>query len=96
MLTKALDIEFEIAILNSYLELMQALSNKLESKDKKFTSLEEDIAILKNDPKNDNDWKARMCIIYRKEKKEIVRSHIHLAEYVLTFLTKSLELKNRM
>ena len=89
LLTKALDLDFEIAVMNSYLEICKFFMKKAE----KITSLEEDLKILSQFKVTDTTtFRKKMCLVFRKERKEIILSHINLAKFLIEILKKSKEL----
>ena len=67
-LTKVVDLEFELSVMKTYSEIVCVFSKLLEHK----SSLEEDLDLLSNCP--DMDWKMKMILVYRSEKKKILRS----------------------
>jgi hypothetical protein len=81
LLTKPKDIQFEIFVFTKYLELMRNLSINKE----KTGTLEEDLASLDN---RNMTYTKRFGIIYRIEKKKILRSQIDLCEFILSILSK--------
>ena len=66
-LTKVVDLEFELSVMKTYSEIVSVYSKLLEHK----SSLEEDIDLLKSP---EIDWKRKMILVYRSEKKRILRS----------------------
>jgi hypothetical protein len=68
---------------------MMLLKKRIESK----TTLEEDQKILEGDLAN---WKLRMCVIYRSEKKKIIRSQIHVVLYLINIVRASKDLSKKL
>lgn len=75
MLTRPRDLFFEIFVFSMYLKVLEYVKVGMEMK----TSLEKDLELLKTDL----DWKLRMVIVYRVERKKIIRSQLRLIEKVL-------------
>ena len=93
LLTKALDLDFEISVMNSYHDIVQFYFKKAQKK----TSLEEDIKILESMTADDpSTFRKKMCIIFRKEKKEILKSHVNLANFIISILEKAKELQKKL
>ena len=81
-LTKPVNLFFERYVMIHYLEVIKCLDYALNSQ----TSLETDLALLK---KPDLPFNERMVVVYRSEKKKILKSQIHLTRKVLTILNKA-------
>ena len=79
MLTKPKSIPYEIYVFQHYLRLMEFLLKVLE----RIATLEQDFETLKH---GDIGYQKRFAIVYRVEKKKIIRSNIDLARYVLNIL----------
>ena len=76
--------------MNSYLDIVVLYFKKSQ---KNETTLEEDIKILESMTADDTStFRKKMCIIYRKEKKEILKSHVNLAKFIISILKKAKEL----
>lgn len=81
LLTKPRDLDYELFIFKKYEGLMRHL---LEKKERRTgATLEEDLLTLKQ---TDLDYMRRMAIVYRTEKKKILRTQIDLCEYVIRIL----------
>ena len=83
------DLDYELDCLKSYLNLAMLIKKRLESK----TTLEEDLLILEGEPDN---WKLRMCVIYRSEKKKIIRSQIDMILYLINVVRASKDLAKKL
>jgi len=75
MLTRPRDLFYEVFVFGMYLKILEYVKVGLEMK----TTLEKDLELLKTDL----DWKVRMVIVYRVERKKIIRSQLRLIEKVL-------------
>ena len=75
MLTRPRDLFFEVFVFSIYLKVLEYVKVGIEMK----TTLEKDLELLKTDL----DWKLRMVIVYRVERKKIIRSQLRLIEKVL-------------
>lgn len=75
MLTRPRDLFFEVFVFSMYLKVLEYVKVGMEMK----TTLEKDLELLKTDL----DWKLRMVIVYRVERKKIIRSQLRLIEKVL-------------
>jgi hypothetical protein len=75
MLTRPRDLFFEVFVFSIYLKVLEYVKVGMEMK----TTLEKDLELLKTDL----DWKLRMVIVYRVERKKIIRSQLRLIEKVL-------------
>lgn len=86
LLTKPKDIDYEIFIFNKYLGLMTHVLAKKEKRS--GTTVEVDLLALREDGKGDLHlgYMRRMAIVYRAEKKKILRSNIDLCQHVLHVL----------
>lgn len=82
LLTKPKDLEYELFIFKKYEGLMRHLLTKKEQRS--GTTLEEDLALLKG--KEDLGYMRRMAVVYRSEKKKILKTQIDLSEYVITVI----------
>lgn len=87
MLTQPKDIEFEKFCLRKYLELLKWLKGKHE----RLSTLETDLSML--DEKTEVDLQLtdnqRFAVVYRSEKKKIIRSQIEIATYLLQVIEDS-------
>ena len=88
LLTKISDIDFELFCLLKYKELVEALCADLESR----TTLESDLALLsgKVATLTGNQY---MAIVYRSERKKIMRSQRHMIEYLVKVMEASADLE---
>ena len=88
LLSKISDIDFEFFCLQKYKEAIEALCADLESK----TTLESDLALLSGEVTKltGNQY---MAIVYRSERKKILRSQKHMIEYLLEVTKASTELE---
>ena len=75
MLTRPRDLFFEVFVFSMYLKVLEYVKVGMEMK----TTLEKDLQLLKTDL----DWKLKMVIVYRVERKKIIRSQLRLIEKVL-------------
>lgn len=75
MLTKPRDLFYEVFTFSFYKNVLEYVKLGMEMK----SSLEKDQELLKQDM----DWNLRMAIVYRSERKKIIRSQLHLIEKVL-------------
>lgn len=71
LLTKPKDIDYELFIFKKYLGLMQHL---IQEKEWRSGTLEQDLELLKGDL----PYTKRMAVVYRGEKKKILRTQIDL------------------
>lgn len=84
LLTRPVDIEFEIFVFKTYLRLIEHLNKVWVERD---TKLEDDIPLYEAAA----DWRVKMVIRYRIERKKIFRSQLAvLADMVnlLEFIAK--------
>lgn len=88
LLTKISDIDFEFFCLLKYKEVIEALCADLESK----TTLEADLALLSGNVATltGNQY---MAIVYRSERKKIMRSQRHIIEYLVKVAEASADLQ---
>ena len=88
LLTKISDIDFELFCLLKYQEVVAALCADLESK----TTLESDLALLSGQVTTlaGNQY---MAVLYRSERKKILRSQAHLIGYLVKVMEASADLE---
>ena len=88
LLTKISDLDFELFCLLKYQEVMAALCADLESK----TTLESDLALLSGQVTTlaGNQY---MAVLYRSERKKILRSQAHLIGYLVKVMEASADLE---
>jgi len=82
-LSKAVSLEKELELMYKYLSLVKYLQHHWELE----TTLEEDLDRLAEDEQLDGD--LMMAIVYRSEKKKIIRSQIHLVTLVIDVLQRA-------
>lgn len=82
LLTKPKDLDYELFIFKKYEGLMRFLLEKKESRSS--TTLDEDLALLSG--REDLGYMRRMAVVYRCEKKKILRSNIDLCQYVIRII----------
>jgi len=68
-LTKAVNLYYELACLKTYLEIIKVIQHQVE----RHTSLDEDLQII-NDSNKEMPFNHRMALIYRSERKKVLRS----------------------
>ena len=78
-LSKLVDLELEIWILSQYQDTVQ------KHIDVQKLSLEDDLKLLEGQL----DFEIRMAVVYRSEKKKILRSQIIMVKYLLDVLKKT-------
>ena len=78
-LSKLVDLELEIWILSQYQDTVQKHIDVYKS------SLEDDLKLLEGEL----DFEIRMAVVYRSEKKKILRSQIIMVKYLLDVLKKT-------
>ena len=84
LLTKPKDLDYEIFIFKKYEGLMKHI---LASREKRSgATLEEDLHILKTKTCEEVGYMNWMAIVYRSEKKKIVKSNIDLCQFVIKLL----------
>ena len=88
LLTRVSDIDFEFFCLLKYKEVIDALCADLESK----TTLESDLALLSGEVTTlaGNQY---MAVVYRSERKKILRSQAHLIGYLVKVVEASADLE---
>ena len=79
-MSKPSNLYFERFCLAYYSDIVDFILKNLERR----TTAEEDQLLLDSDPSL--DWGMRMAIVYRIEKKKILRSQQHLLEFFKTLL----------
>ena len=86
MLSEPVDIQFETYVLQFYREIVKGFSKAAE----KMTTLEVDLAMLagQTNVKMELTAEQRFAVIYRSERKQILRSQLELAEFLLQLLNK--------
>ena len=78
MLTKPRDCLFEVYVFGIYKQILEHVQGTLENN----TSLEKDQELLAEEI----NWNVKMAIVYRVERKKIIRSQLNLIEKVLAEL----------
>lgn len=90
LLTRPTNLFYERYVFSFYLQVLRYIADKLEQK----ATLEEDLELLsRGEPGNPLpaiSFELRMAVVYRSEKKKIIRSQINLIQKVSTVL-KSIE-----
>lgn len=66
ILTRPRDLFYEVYVFSWYMHILEYVKLGIEYK----TKLEEDLELLKGDLK----WHVRMAVVYRSERKKIVRN----------------------
>jgi hypothetical protein len=79
ILTRPRDLFYEIFVFGYYKNIVEFVKKAIELK----SSLEEDLRLLKEGVLT---WHQRMAIVYRSERKKIIRNQIKLAEKILADL----------
>lgn len=74
-LTRPKDLFYEVYVFSWYKHILEYVKMGIEFKSK----LEEDLELLKGELK----WSVRMAVVYRSERKKIVRNQIRLVDKVL-------------
>ena len=82
LLTRPKNVQAEIKVMNMYKNIVTYLSKQLEDE----TTLEKDNELLVQE----KNWNIKMGILYRAERKRIVRSQIHLINQVISIVTSCL------
>ena len=78
-LCKLCDLELEIWVLTQYQDTVQ------KHIDVQKSTLEDDLKLLEGEL----DFEIRMAVVYRSEKKKILRSQIMMVKYLLDVLKKT-------
>ena len=74
--TKISSLDQERKVLELYKKVLIHVLQHTESK----STLEEDLQLLCSEELT--DWKLRMCVIYRSERKKILHSQLHLITWL--------------
>ena len=85
-MTRPTNLFYEMYVFNLYLQIMNYLQDNLN----KVATLEEDLELLQRGESNSTEepigFEYRMAVVYRSEKKKILRSQINLIKKVISVL----------
>lgn len=81
-MTKPTNLFYEMYVFNFYQQTLTFIQDQLN----KLSTLEEDLELLKDKPGKQLNWQYRMAVVYRSEKKKILRSQINIIKKVNSVL----------
>ena len=94
LLTRIVDLEFERKCLDRYLQVITYQTHQLE----KGTTLEADQELLSGETELAKEVnltsEQKFCVVYRSERKKILRSQKELVSFLLNVLEESYQLKS--
>ena len=83
LMTKPTNLFYEMYVFNFYEQTLIYLQTELN----KVTTLEEDLELLEDKPDQQPlNWMTRMAVVYRSEKKKILRSQLNIIKKVNSVL----------
>ena len=85
LLTRPTNLFFEMYVFNYYQQVLVHINDQMN----KVSSLEDDLELLREAPdKKPISWTFRMAVVYRSEKKKILRSQLNIIKKVNTVLER--------
>ena len=89
LLTRIVDLDFEKMCLKRYEEIMYMVMKKLERE----TSLAHDLSLISE---NNLTANQRFSVIYRSERKKIIRDQLDLIRFIIKVLDQSYVIPKRL